>query len=191
MRTALIHRCASRALLVCLLLLQVRIAAAAAEPATQLTIPSKPESATIEFLLSSAAKDFKASGVMLPIQIRHARLGYLHDDRKGSFVLCGLFREALTSNTSWTPFATVKTSDYEQWVGGTAQAFCKSSTFAGTKATFREACRSGFAIEQKSMPNPSFNRSSNGWLPCPRGAVCLSSTSRARHPSVFARLTLR
>jgi hypothetical protein len=40
-------------------------------------------------------------------------------------------------------------------------------------------------------PNWSFNRSANGWPPCPRGAVCLSCASRARRPSVVARLTLR
>jgi hypothetical protein len=40
-------------------------------------------------------------------------------------------------------------------------------------------------------PNWSFNRSANGWPPCPRGARCLSCTSRARRPSAVARLTLR
>jgi hypothetical protein len=40
-------------------------------------------------------------------------------------------------------------------------------------------------------PNWSFNRSANGWPPCPRGAVCISCTSQARRPSVVARLTLR
>jgi hypothetical protein len=40
-------------------------------------------------------------------------------------------------------------------------------------------------------PNWSFNRSANGWPPCPRGARCLSCASRARRPSVVARLTLR
>jgi hypothetical protein len=40
-------------------------------------------------------------------------------------------------------------------------------------------------------PNWSFNRSANGWPPCPRGAHCLSCASRARRPPVVARLTLR
>jgi hypothetical protein len=40
-------------------------------------------------------------------------------------------------------------------------------------------------------PNWSFNRSANGWPPCPRGACCLSCASRARRPAVVARLTLR
>jgi hypothetical protein len=40
-------------------------------------------------------------------------------------------------------------------------------------------------------PNWSFNRSANGWPPCPRGALCLSCASRARRPPVVARLTLR
>ena len=41
------------------------------------------------------------------------------------------------------------------------------------------------------LPNSTLNRSANGWPPCPRGAVCLSCTSRARRPSVVARLALR
>ena len=41
------------------------------------------------------------------------------------------------------------------------------------------------------LPNPTLNRSANGWPPCPRGARCLCCTSRARRPSVVARLALR
>jgi hypothetical protein len=40
-------------------------------------------------------------------------------------------------------------------------------------------------------PNPSVNRSANGWPPCPRAARCLSCASRARRPPVVARLPLR
>ena len=40
-------------------------------------------------------------------------------------------------------------------------------------------------------PNMSVNRSANGWPPCPRSARCLSCASRARRPSVAARLPLR
>ena len=45
--------------------------------------------------------------------------------------------------------------------------------------------------EERAPPNWSFNRSANGWPPCPRGAVCISCTSRARRPPVVALLTLR
>ena len=47
------------------------------------------------------------------------------------------------------------------------------------------------AVAQKLRPNMSVNRSANGWPPCPRGAACLSCASRARRPSVVARLPLR
>jgi hypothetical protein len=46
-------------------------------------------------------------------------------------------------------------------------------------------------LRRNRLSNPTFNRSSNGWPPCPRGAVCLSCTSRARRPPVGARLTPR
>jgi hypothetical protein len=44
---------------------------------------------------------------------------------------------------------------------------------------------------QRLRSNWSFNRSANGWPPCPRGAACLSCASRAKRPSAVARLTLR
>ena len=40
-------------------------------------------------------------------------------------------------------------------------------------------------------PNWSFNRSANGWPPCPRGARCLCCTPWARRPPAVARVTLR
>ena len=43
----------------------------------------------------------------------------------------------------------------------------------------------------KMPPNLSVNRSANGWPPCPRAARCPSCASRARRPSVVARLPLR
>ena len=64
------------------------------------------------------------------------------------------------------------------------------------------ACRIGVALAHglqqpwassghTSPPNPSLNRSANGMAPCPRGAVCLSCTSRAWRHTAVARLTLR
>ena len=55
----------------------------------------------------------------------------------------------------------------------------------------RCACKASARSTPGMPPNMSVNRSANGWPPCPRGARCLSCASRARRPSVVARLPLR
>ena len=59
---------------------------------------------------------------------------------------------------------------------------------AGPAASPKPSAR---RLRRNRLPNPTFNRSSNGWPPCPRGARCLCCTSRASRPPVGARLTPR
>jgi len=41
-------------------------------------------------------------------------------------MLCGQFLPAQEGGKAeWTPFATIKTSGYEQWIGAQAAAFCQ------------------------------------------------------------------
>jgi len=79
-------------------------------------------------LIAYAAADFKMSGDA-PNRFRHVRLGRLAaEDGTHRMVLCGDF---LSSGTKprWTPFATIKTSPYEQWLGGHAKSFCSAPGF--------------------------------------------------------------
>src|SRR3546814_971194 len=47
-------------------------------------------------------------------------------DGEEQYMLCGEFLPAQEGgNTEWTPFATIKTSDYEQWIGAQAAGFCE------------------------------------------------------------------
>ena len=63
---------------------------------------------------------------------------------------------------------------------------------SGTGVASARGLRQPWASSSRtSPPNPSLNRSANGMAPCPRGAVCLSSASRARRHTAVARLTLR
>jgi hypothetical protein len=62
---------------------------------------------------------------------------------------------------------------------------------AGSAVATSVPRRPYLSAHRVAPPNWSFNRSANGWPPCPRGAVCLSCTSRARRPAAVARLTLR
>ena len=102
------------------------IQAVAAE--RKMDAPAGADSTVVEFLLASSAKDFKASGGSLPTAIRAARIGYFAESGKGNFLLCGSFKSGHGPQEKWTPFATIKTSDYEQWVGGTAKAYCEQRT---------------------------------------------------------------
>lgn len=44
-------------------------------------------------------------------------------------MLCGQFLGARDGGSVvWTPFATIKTSGYEQWIGGQATRFCQDSS---------------------------------------------------------------
>ena len=84
--------------------------------------------AVVEFLMTSSAKDFMSSGDNLPTAIRAARIGYFAESGKGHFLLCGSFKSGPGPKAKWTHFATIKTSDYEQWLGGTAKAYCEQRT---------------------------------------------------------------
>jgi len=45
------------------------------------------------------------------------------------YLLCGLFLPAPESgNAEWMPFATIKTSGYEQWIGVQAAGWCQRSS---------------------------------------------------------------
>jgi hypothetical protein len=42
------------------------------------------------------------------------------------YMMCGQFHEP--RSVVWTPFATIKTSGYEQWIGAQAARFCQGSS---------------------------------------------------------------
>lgn len=84
-----------------------------------------PDSIT-EFLLNSAATDFHSGQITKPIRFRDVKVGFLmlpNQDRQ--YVLCGQFLEQQKEEgDQWMPFATIKTSPYEHWVGIQAGTFC-------------------------------------------------------------------
>jgi hypothetical protein len=45
------------------------------------------------------------------------------------YMLCGQFLPAQEGGTAkWTPFATIKTDGYEQWIGAQAAGICQGSS---------------------------------------------------------------
>jgi hypothetical protein len=51
----------------------------------KMEVPASPDPAAVEFLMAASAKDFKASGAVLPIAIRGARVGFLAEAGKGIY----------------------------------------------------------------------------------------------------------
>jgi hypothetical protein len=86
----------------------------------------EPADCAVAFLLASAAADFGMSQAKRPSEVRNVRAGYLEEPAIiPRFILCGEFMPQSKNGTStWTPFVTIKTSPYEQFVGSQATSFC-------------------------------------------------------------------
>lgn len=82
----------------------------------------------VEFLLNSAASDFDTNGPSVA-NLRNVRVGYLlTSSGEKQYRLCGEYLGAdERAEPSWTPFATIKTVDYEQWIGNQALVFCNDT----------------------------------------------------------------
>lgn len=85
--------------------------------------------AVVQFLLTAAATDFHTHRPPDPVRFRDVRIGHvMTPSGEEQYMLCGQFLPAQEGgNAEWTPFATIKTSDYEQWIGAQAAGFCQHS----------------------------------------------------------------
>lgn len=84
----------------------------------------------VQFLLTAAATDFHTHRPPDPVRFRDVRLGhFMTPSGEEQYMLCGQFLPAQEGGMAeWTPFATIKTSDYEQWIGTSASDFCQGSS---------------------------------------------------------------
>ena len=74
-------------------------------------------------MIGYAAQDFQAHQPHAA-DVRNVRLGYVPHNGDRQYVLCGEFLPTPDPDKAgWTPFATVKTDPYEQWLGETSH--CK------------------------------------------------------------------
>lgn len=92
--------------------------------------PPQPDAAVLAFLMDKATQEFSQPGPMQPRRIKTARLGHLHDAQGRDLdLLCGRFVPMDASGgKAEVPFATLKTGDYEQWLGGQAAGLCAQPT---------------------------------------------------------------
>jgi len=96
----------------------------------QRTVSEGQKSSTtppVGFLIDSAAADFRRQS--RPARFRHVRVGHiLAADAAKQYMLCGEFLPVQgEGNAEWTPFITIKTSGYEQYLGNQAADLCRRS----------------------------------------------------------------
>jgi len=84
----------------------------------------------VQFLLTAAATDFHTHRPPDPVRFRDVRIGHvMTPSGKEQYMLCGQFLPAQGGGKGeWTPFATIKTSGYEQWIGARAVGFCQDAS---------------------------------------------------------------
>ncbi len=84
----------------------------------------------VEFLLESSVKDFRMVQKPLPDAFRNLSFGYLDGENQiRRFLMCGEFSyQKENGDTEWRHFVTIKTVDYEQWVGDKQSDYCRDAT---------------------------------------------------------------
>jgi hypothetical protein len=83
-----------------------------------------------QLLLEDAASDFHSHRPPSVARVRNVRLGHvMTGDGAKQYMLCGEFLPKQSEGkVEWMPFATIKTSGYEQWLGAQAASQCQRST---------------------------------------------------------------
>ncbi len=84
----------------------------------------------VQFLLTAAATDFHSNVRSDSVRVRDVRIGHvMTQSGEKQYMICGQFLRAQEgSKAEWMPFATIKTSGYEQWNGAQAAGFCQGSS---------------------------------------------------------------
>jgi len=84
----------------------------------------------VQFLLTAAATDFHTHRPPDPVRFRDVRVGHsVNPSGRELYMLCGQFMPAPERGSAeWTPFVTIKTSGYEQYLGPQAAGFCRDSS---------------------------------------------------------------
>ena len=91
----------------------------------------------VQFLLTAAATDFHTHRRPDPVRFRDVHIGHvMTPSGEKQYMLCGQFLPAQEEGKAeWMPFATIKTSGYEQWLGAQAAGFCQDSAIIWDKVS--------------------------------------------------------
>ena len=109
------------------------------------TITSKKEviaDTVVQFLITSASKDFRNHRQNTPIDFRNLKIGYLKaQNGEKMYILCGEFLSQ--ENKDWIEFTTIKTMGYEQYIGKTQ--YCQDATIVLTGENLSVELKKKFA----------------------------------------------
>lgn len=76
-------------------------------------------------VINVSASDFYKNQQPAPVDFRDVKLKYIKKPSgEELYILCGQF---ITNDKQVIDFATVKNSDYEQWIGNSASTYCANS----------------------------------------------------------------
>ncbi len=79
----------------------------------------------VSSIIDISANDFYKNQQPAPIDFKNVKLKYIKKQNgEDLYILCGQF---VTSDKQEIQFATVKNSDYEQWIGNNALTYCQDS----------------------------------------------------------------
>ena len=113
------------------------LAACSTAPVThsESEVPNASIDSVVQFLIASAATDFHTHRPPDPDRFRDVRVGHVvTPSGERQYMLCGEFLPAQEAGKAeWMPFATIKTSGYEQWVGAQAVGVCQRSSIVWAK----------------------------------------------------------
>src|SRR4051812_11947070 len=101
-------------------------------PANAVPAPQASIDPAVQFLLAASAKDFHAHQPPYPARFRDVRVGHgVAPDGTKLYLLRGQFLPRPgRGEPEWTPFVTIKTSPYEQWLGAAAEGYCRDPSIA-------------------------------------------------------------
>ena len=120
--------------------------ACSAAPAARIPSPVQEEALNpaVEFLLASAATDFSHMRALpRSVRFRDVRIGYMMTPDSGKqYRMCGSFSPALDGKDALTPFVTIKTSGYEQYLGAQAISECTRAGITWDKGDLSAALQS-------------------------------------------------
>jgi hypothetical protein len=81
----------------------------------------------VNAIIDISANDFYKNQKPLPLDFRNVTIKYyLKPTKEMLYILCGQFQTE--DNTKWIQFATIKNSNYEQWIGTNGSTYCENST---------------------------------------------------------------
>jgi predicted small secreted protein len=98
---------------------------AAVDSSAMILLPSEKVDSIVKLIIDISANDFYKNQKPEPVNFVNVKLKYLKKPNgEELYILCGQFT---TSDKSEIQFATVKNSDYEQWIGTSALSFSQDS----------------------------------------------------------------